>query len=85
MGGCITETSTRKIKTKLEIGSNKLIKQEIITNGAYGDIWKCKTPDGQIYAVKEIKFQTSELKSMFEKEVKILVHSDSSIELTQRH
>ncbi len=46
MGACLNETSEGRIRRKLNVGDHKLFKQQIIANGAYGDIWKCKNQDG---------------------------------------
>lgn len=48
-------------------------REKVLANGAYGDVWKCSTDSNDIYALKEIKLFSKDLREMFEKEVQILV------------
>lgn len=52
MGACLNENPGGRGQRKIKFGDYKLTKQEIIANGAYGDIWKCKSHSGQIFALK---------------------------------
>lgn len=55
MGCCFGDSKANKkiMQKSVEIGNYRILIQEQITQGAYGDIWKCKNANsGSIYAVK---------------------------------
>jgi serine/threonine protein kinase len=77
MGGCF-QSSYAKHESTVTLGDFSIIKQSKLAEGAYGDVWKCKSShDDCIYALKEIKLQNKELKDMYEKEARILVNASS--------
>lgn len=48
------------------------MRESKLAEGAYGEVWKCREGE-QLFALKEIRLQSGELREMFEKEVRILV------------
>lgn len=63
MGSCFGESKISNIREKnIEVAGFKIQISEKISQGGYGDIWKCRDlSSGKIYAAKEIKLQTREL------------------------
>jgi serine/threonine protein kinase len=73
MCGCFRSVLT-PTSGLLSLGDISVLKQSKLAEGAYGDVWKCKsTKEDCIYALKEIKLQNRELMKMYEKEARILV------------
>lgn len=73
MCGCFRSTLTPG-SGLVVLGEFSVLKQSKLAEGAYGDVWKCKSSrEDCIYALKEIKLQSRELMQMYEKEARILV------------
>ena len=44
----------------LRFQGEKIVLQEKVSEGAYGEIWKCKNATDEILAAKLIRFQSKE-------------------------
>ena len=76
MCGCLA--SHGGSERAVRIGGKVVIKESRLAEGAYGEVWKCRLSEGeQLFALKEIRLQSKELREMFEKEVRILVRGQT--------